>query len=91
MASGIFGLTTVHVTCIGLDTRFCGTIVRTLPLAVVTFVPGVCDVMLVVIPPLVSVQEYQKVGPPLAVHVNWIVSAAYPCEKAAVYSGGGET
>ena len=91
MASGIFGLTTVHVTSIGLNTSFCGMIVSTLPLAVVTFVPGVCDVMFVVIPPLVSVQEYQKVGPPLALQVNWIVSAAYPFEKAAVYSVGGET
>ena len=91
MDSGIFGLTTVHVTCMGLDNSFCGTIVSTLPLAVVTFVPGVCDVMLVVMPSFVSVHEYHKVGPPLALQVNWSVSTTRPCEKAATYCVDGDT
>ena len=91
MDSGILGLTTVHVTCIGLDTSVCGTIVSTLPLAVATFVPGVCDVMFVVIPPFVSAHEYHKVGPPLAVHVNFIIAKTCPGVKTAICWVDGET
>ena len=59
-------------------------IVNRLPFTILPPVPGVCEVMFVVTPAIVSAHEYLRVGPPEAEQVKLIVSITRPIKKAAV-------